>query len=51
MKTALITGVSGYLGSHVAKELKKAGFEFVTTKRLDNYNLMGVGKKEKQNEI
>jgi UDP-glucose-4-epimerase GalE len=29
MKTALITGVSGYLGSHVAKELKKAGWKVV----------------------
>ena len=29
MKTALITGVSGYLGSHVAKGLKKAGWKVV----------------------
>jgi UDP-glucose 4-epimerase len=29
MKTALITGVSGYLGSHVAKALKKAGWKVV----------------------
>jgi SAM-dependent methyltransferase len=29
----------------LADELKKAGFDFVTTKRLENYNLMGVGKK------
>lgn len=25
--------------------MKKAGFEFVTAKRIENYNLMGVGKK------
>jgi len=25
--------------------MKEAGFDFVTTKRLENYNLMGVGKK------
>ena len=25
--------------------MQKAGFGFVTTKRLDDYNLMGVGKK------
>lgn len=29
MKTALITGVSGYLGSHVAKALKKSGWKVV----------------------
>lgn len=29
MKTALITGVSGYLGSHLAKTLKKAGWRVV----------------------
>ena len=29
MKTALITGVSGYLGSHLAKTLKKAGWKVV----------------------
>lgn len=29
MKTALITGVSGYLGSHLAKTLKKAGWNVV----------------------
>jgi UDP-glucose 4-epimerase len=29
MKTALITGVSGYLGSHVAKELKKSGWKVI----------------------
>jgi UDP-glucose 4-epimerase len=29
MKTALITGVSGYLGSHLAKTLKKAGWTVV----------------------
>ena len=29
MKTALITGVSGYLGSHLAKSLKKAGWKVV----------------------
>jgi len=29
MKTALITGVSGYLGSHLAKELKKSGWKVV----------------------
>lgn len=28
-KTALITGVSGYLGSHLAKTLKKAGWKVV----------------------
>ena len=27
MKTALITGVSGYLGSHLAKKLKKSGWK------------------------
>ena len=29
MKTALITGVSGYLGSHLAKTLKKSGWKVV----------------------
>ena len=29
MKTALITGVSGYLGSHLAKHLKKTGWKVV----------------------
>lgn len=29
MKTALITGVSGYLGSHLAKTLKKAGWRVI----------------------
>jgi UDP-glucose 4-epimerase len=29
MKTALITGVSGYLGSHLAKALKKSGWKVV----------------------
>lgn len=29
MKTALITGVSGYLGTHLTKKLKKAGWKIV----------------------
>jgi len=29
MKTALITGGAGYLGSHLAKTLKKAGWKVV----------------------
>jgi UDP-glucose 4-epimerase len=29
MKTALITGVTGYLGSHLAKHLKKSGWKVV----------------------
>jgi UDP-glucose 4-epimerase len=29
MKTALITGVSGYLGSHLAKTLKKSGWKII----------------------
>jgi UDP-glucose 4-epimerase len=29
MKTALITGVSGYLGSHLAKTLKQAGWKVI----------------------
>lgn len=38
MKTALITGVSGYLGSHLAKALKKSGWKVVgiDTKHTDN---------------
>ena len=38
MKTALITGVSGYLGSHLAKTLKKAGWRVVglDIKHTDN---------------
>ena len=39
MKTALITGVSGYLGSHLAKSLKKAGWKVV-----------GIDKKYPKNE-
>lgn len=42
-----------YYGHHMAfvaetleAAMKEAGFDFVTTKRLENYNLMGVGKKE-----
>ena len=27
MKSALVTGISGYLGSHIAKQLKKAGWQ------------------------
>ena len=29
MKTALITGAAGYLGSHLAKSLKKSGWKVV----------------------
>lgn len=38
MKTALITGVSGYLGSHVAKTLKKDGWNVIglDIKHTDN---------------
>ena len=38
MKTALITGVSGYLGSHLAKSLKKLGWKVVGVdiKHTDN---------------
>ena len=38
MKTALITGVSGYLGSHLAKSLKKSGWKVVGVdiKHTDN---------------
>jgi UDP-glucose 4-epimerase len=38
MKTALITGVSGYLGSHLAKALKKSGWKVVGVdiKHTDN---------------
>lgn len=46
--------VNRYYGHHMAfvaetleAAMKEAGFDFVTTKRLENYNLMGVGKKEK----
>lgn len=39
MKTALVTGVSGYLGSHLAKSLKKAGWKVV-----------GLDKKYPKNE-
>lgn len=34
-----------FIESTLADAMKKAGFGFVTTKRLENYNLMGVGKK------
>ena len=27
MKTALVTGISGYLGSHISKQLKKNGWK------------------------
>ena len=27
MKTALVTGISGYLGSHISKQLKKNGWQ------------------------
>jgi UDP-glucose 4-epimerase len=39
MKTALITGVSGYLGSHLAKTLKQSGWKVVgiDIKHTDNY--------------
>ena len=38
MKTALITGISGYLGSHLAKTLKLAGWKVVGVdiKHTDN---------------
>jgi UDP-glucose 4-epimerase len=38
MKTALITGVSGYLGSHLAKTLKQSGWKVVgiDVKHTDN---------------
>lgn len=38
MKTALITGVSGYLGSHVAKTLKRSGWNVIglDIKHTDN---------------
>lgn len=38
MKTALITGVSGYLGSHVAKKLKTSGWKVIglDIKHTDN---------------
>ena len=38
MKTALITGASGYLGSHLAKTLKKSGWKVVglDIKHTDN---------------
>jgi UDP-glucose 4-epimerase len=38
MKTALITGVSGYLGSHLAKALKKDGWKVIglDIRRRDN---------------
>lgn len=39
MKTALITGVSGYLGSHLAKTLKKA-----------NWNVVGLDKRHTMNQ-
>lgn len=39
MKTALITGVSGYLGSHLAKALKKA-----------NWKVVGIDKRHTANQ-
>lgn len=39
MKTALITGVSGYLGSHLAKTLKKA-----------NWKVVGLDKRHTMNQ-
>ena len=47
MKTALVTGGAGYLGSHLAKALKKAGylticFDEVQTKN-EYYDLQHIG--------
>lgn len=38
MNTALITGVSGYLGSHLAKALKKSGWKIVGLDKKDCHN-------------
>lgn len=58
MKTALITGVSGYLGSHLSKELKKSGFKVVgldikhtRSRYVDIYHLADVCKEDQLNEI
>lgn len=41
---------TAFIASTLESAMRSAGFEFVTTKRLENFNLMGVGKKEKLND-
>ena len=39
MKSVLITGSSGFIGSHLSKQLKKSGIKVVSFDRKDNFNL------------